>query len=205
MKKLLDVTDRETRLLQHFCVLGSQLLLVLGLLILFWELLPTAVAISVIVSAFVAFVFAASIKQRWEIEYRGHQVRFENSAVTAERLYLDDGLVARGGFGKKMELRAPIRVGEGAGEEIMALVDANILSFRLRIFVESNETEPERASPTPEYQASATEPAQIVNDLRTVNESTLFGNLAIAKQLLEVVAALISLIGGVSAAAAWLF
>ena len=54
----------------------------------------------------VMLILVAGIKQRWETEYKGHRVRFENSPVTAEELYLDDGLVAREGLGFQMELRS---------------------------------------------------------------------------------------------------
>ncbi len=85
---------------------------------------PRALSIVALLAGVVGLVVAGSIRQRWEVVYRGHQIRFENSPLTGERLFLDGGMVSRGGVGMKMELRAPIRVGEGAGDEIMALVGA---------------------------------------------------------------------------------
>lgn len=61
-----------------------------------------------------------------------HQIR--KQPITAQKLYLDGGPVARGGVGMKMELRAPIRAGEGVGRGIVALVDAGFREFRLRRF-----------------------------------------------------------------------
>ena len=78
--------------------------------------------------------------------------------MTAERLFLDEGLVARGGIGSKMELRAPIRVGDGAGDEIVVLADARLTYFRVRIFVETDDpvrSDLPRCLPSPIASAAA--------------------------------------------------
>ena len=206
MRKLLDATDRRRRALQHFCLIASTALLVGGSTA--GGALPVELQISVVVLGAFLFIFSASIKQRWEIEYRGHRIRFENSAVTAERLFLDEGLVARGGFGSKMELRAPIRVGDGAGEEIVALVDARFTFFRLRIFVESED----EASPHAARIVEPTAPlltgssfAAATDDLQPVIESAVLGKIILAKHVLEFIAALIGVVGGLTAVAVWLF
>ncbi len=54
----------------------------------------------------------------------------------AEQLYLDDGLVRRGGIGIKMEIRTTIKAGDGIGDEIIVWYDARLLSCRCRIVVE---------------------------------------------------------------------
>jgi hypothetical protein len=211
VKKLLDVTDRRTRLLQLVTMLGSGLLVAMGFSLLGSGRLHPAFAIGVMVMAGLLFVVSAGIKQRWEIEYRGHRVRFENSPVFGERLFLDAGLVAKGGVGMKMEMRAPIRVGEGAGEVLVALVDAGLRDFRLRLFVEA----PEGAS---EHEAMPIEPSELepsgseraktfaeaAEDLRPVTQNAVLGTLILAKNVYETIASVVGLIGGVSALVAWL-
>jgi hypothetical protein len=78
-------------------------------------------------------VLAGAVRQRWEIAYKGHRVRFENGALTAERLYIDDELAARGGFGFRMEMRGMIRTSDGVGDQIMVLSEAGLFRFRCRI------------------------------------------------------------------------
>jgi hypothetical protein len=211
VKKLLDVTDRRTRLLQFALMGGSGVLVAMGVSLLRVDRFPMAFAIAMMVGAGLLFVVTAGIKQRWEIEYRGHRVRFENSPVFGERLFLDAGLVAKGGVGMKMEMRAPIRVGEGAGEVIVALVDAGLRDFRLRLFVEA----PEGAS---EHEATPIEPrepessrserarafAEAAEDLRPVTQNAVLGTLILAKNVYETIASVVGLIGGVSALVAWL-
>ncbi len=148
MTKILDATDTRTRRLQLLLLAGSAFLAAIVPTLAILGVLPTVAAGALGAAALALFVVAAGIRQRWEIEYRGHLIRFENSPVTAERLFLDEGLVARGGVGGKMELRAPIRVGEGAGETIVALADAGLRTFRLRIFVEGAPHDSPGASPS---------------------------------------------------------
>ncbi len=168
---------------------------------------PTVAAWAALLSAFALLALTASIRQRWEIDYKGHRIRFENSAVLAERMYLDEGLVARGGLGNKIEMRAPIRVGEGAGETIVALVDAGLLSFRLRLFVEQSEPVPEDAD-FADSGGRATlvtpPPRPGVGAARLVTDSAVLGSAAVAKQVIEFLAAVIGLIGGISALVGWL-
>lgn len=168
----------------------------------------------VIGSAVALLALAASVKQRWETTYKGHHIRFENSPILAESLYLDGGLVARGGVGKKMELRAPIRVGEDAGSEIVALVDAKMLSFRLRLFVQPPEPETNtsddivsrssRSESTQTATATAAETTVDEDPSQSVTTSTLLGKFRVAKQAIELISAMIGLIGGLSTLIGWL-
>lgn len=136
MHKLLDVTDRSVRRLQLAALIASGLLIgIAGFLITTTEV-PVWATVPAMLIGIIGIVIAGAIRQRWDLEYKGHQILFENNPITGERLFLDGGLVSRGGVGKKMELRAPIRVGDGAGEEIMALVDAGIFKLRLRVYAE---------------------------------------------------------------------
>lgn len=208
MRKLLDITDRRTRLLQQGLMAACGFLGGIATVMLVTGALPVVVAGLVVVGAVVLFVVAAGIKQRWEIEYRGHRIRFENSPVKGERLFLDEGLVATGGFGMKMELRAPIRVGEGAGDTIVALVDAGIREFRLRLFVETEALDSAHAAALVQAAPTSTPPprfAEAEDDLRPVRESAVLGKITLAKHALEFLASLIGVIGGLTALATWLF
>lgn len=69
----------------------------------------------------------------WEVSYKGHAVRFQNDPCLAERLFIDDQLVARGGVGLHMVLSAPLTSGAGAGEIITITSRAGLFSFSCRI------------------------------------------------------------------------
>jgi hypothetical protein len=101
MRKLIDVTDRETRLTQQASATAALALAAIGTVLLLTESGPALAAWAALGSAAALLVLTASIRQRWEVAYKGHQIRFENSAVLAERMYLDEGLVAQGGLGRK--------------------------------------------------------------------------------------------------------
>lgn len=211
MQKLLDVTDRHVRRTQHLSILGVGALALVGTQVLLHDLGPAWAGWLATASAVGLLVLVAGVKQRWEVDYRGHRVRFENSAVTAERLYLDGGLVARGGVGTKMELRAPIQVGEGTGETLVALVDAGLTALRLRLFVEMPEgvaagTGEAGATPSATLiQVPSTPgPSGDAPAPRLVSDQAVWGGLVVAKQGIELAAAVIGLIGGLSALAGWL-
>lgn len=166
-------------------------------------LIPVWASVLALAAGAAGLVVAGGIRQRWEMEYRGHLVRFENSPLTGERLFLDGGLVARGGLGTKMELRAPIRVGEGAGEELMALVDAGLSRLRLRLYVEGASAPPpavaQRSGPAAVPAAEAA-PA----GLAAVTHSGAFGGLVMARRAVEFVGSVITIVTTASAAVLWL-
>lgn len=215
MRKILDVTDKRTRLRQLLSMMAVGVLTGSGVALLILDAGPTAAGWLTIASALALTAFTATVKQRWDTEYKGHHIRFENSPVLAESLYLDGGLVARGGVGRKMELRAPIRAGEDAGTEIVALVDARSLSFRLRLFVQSpNQASPEAQKSTahpPPSDSSRPTTTAIPNDTPVSSEATqsgtttsVFGKVQVAKQVIEFVSAVIGLVGGISTLVGWL-
>lgn len=209
MKKLLDVTDRKTRLLQQLLMAACGLLTGLVVALVQADAISPIMAGVLATLTVVTFVVTAGIKQRWELDYRGHLIRFENSPIMAEKLYLDEGLVAKGGFGKKMELRAPIRVGEGAGDTLVALADAGVRTFRLRLFVEGGDAEGDTHPATfvqTRSQPSAPDQKAIeaTEELRPVTQSVVLGKFHLAKYALELLASLIGVIGGLIAIATWL-
>ena len=198
MKKLLEVTDRRVRRTQVLSMAACGALGGLGAGLLPDGGFPAWAGWAMIAAALGLLALVAGVRQRWDVEYLGHTVRFENSAVTAERMYFDGGLVARGGLGVRMEMRAPIRVGEGAGSEIVALSEARVLSFRLRLFVEAPDDAPEPAGGATLVAAPPAAPARVATD------SAVLGGMVVAKQAVEFAAAIIGLLGGLSALVGWL-
>ena len=116
-----------------------------------------------VVAGMGVILIANRIKQRWETLYRGHHITFENGILSAERLYIDGVRVARGGFGRKMELAGTIPSGEGAGDRIIAWVDARVTQFRLRLFAEPAVETPSTANgaqPELRYQHGEAKPSE---------------------------------------------
>jgi hypothetical protein len=210
MIKLLDVTDRAVRRLQLTAMAGSGLLMGVAASMVFVGLGSLWVPAIALGGGMVGMFIAGGIRQRWEVEYKGHQIRFENSPLTGERLYLDGGLVSRGGVGTRMELRAPIRVGEGAGEEIMALADAALLHIRLRLYVESDLAEapvstPGTVSSQPSVPAGPkTATATGAHAIESVRHTGALGRLVLARRAIEFVGSLITVITTAAAALLWL-
>lgn len=132
---LLEETDTTRRVFQNVGIVGGILLVARGTIQAMLQG-PSAVDIAAIVLGLAVVVAAVSIKQRWKVEYKGHSIRFENSPILAEKLFIDDQLVARGGFGYRMELRGALNNGEGRGDQIVAVSEAGLLQFRCRIFAE---------------------------------------------------------------------
>ena len=58
----------------------------------------------------------------WEVEYKGHVIRVENHLLGGERLYIDGAACERGHHVLRAELRGRIPGGDGAGEEVVALL-----------------------------------------------------------------------------------
>jgi Protein kinase domain/Domain of Unknown Function (DUF1080) len=139
LEKLLDATDTRRRLMQHSAMLGSLVILMLGLLLIVFGRRMEAETIAVgILAMFIGcggLIGVSLVKQRWEVHYRGHTIRVVNSSFRGESLFIDDVPVARGGLGMRTELRGLIRQGDGAGDEIMVRCEPSVLSFRCRIFV----------------------------------------------------------------------
>lgn len=130
---LLEATDVGRRLLQHGAVSA-------GIVVLAAEGLrarrhdPGPVDAAFLLLGFAFLTVGLVVKQRWSLPYRGHRIRFENSPLWSEKLFIDEELVAKGGLGKKKELSGTIRTGQGQGDEIVALSEAGLLRFRCRIF-----------------------------------------------------------------------
>jgi tRNA A-37 threonylcarbamoyl transferase component Bud32 len=146
--RLLDETETKGRRLHHLLGLAGVSCLALGATPALTRLLFRAgepsgawllmVALGGFALGVVLLVLSALVKRRlrWTVDYKGHTILFDGGGMWAERLYLDGGLVQQGGFGLKMEIRTPIRVGEGIGDEIVVLYDARFTHVRIRIMAE---------------------------------------------------------------------
>jgi hypothetical protein len=134
-RELLSQTDRRRRLMQHGAILGG-ILLLLPAAALVDVPGSFAFAIATMAGGLVLLGVAAAIKQRWEVSYKGHRIRVENNPILGEKLFIDDALAGRGKIGLRSELRGIIRDGDGAGDVIVALTVAGLLSFQCRIVAE---------------------------------------------------------------------
>src|SRR5262249_25085475 len=126
-RQLLDARDYRRRLVQQGSILAGTLLIFMAIMqpdfrvLFFLGLAP--------------LIIAGLVKQRFEVQYKGRRLRLVNSVYEAERLYVDGTLLASGGFGRLVELRATIPEGAGAGDQIRATAFAGVFSFGCRIFV----------------------------------------------------------------------
>lgn len=138
MALLLDQTDQVSRQFQHMLLLAGAFLLLVGVVLLsVTSTLPLKwLGGSSLGVAVVMFLIAGRVKQHWECIYKGRRVIFENSVYTGEKLFIDGALMARGGFGRRMEIAGTIPGGAGAGDRIIAWTDARFQTFRLRLFAE---------------------------------------------------------------------
>ncbi|MCD9006667.1 hypothetical protein LDO31_10550 [Luteimonas sp. XNQY3] len=196
MRKLIDVVDERIRWMQQAGLLTSMGLLASAVGGIVTRASPLWLTVPAALLGVGFLVLVGTFRQRWELAYKGHEIRFENSPFTGERLFLDGGLVARGGVGMKMEMRAPIRVGDGAGEELVALVDAGLRRFRLRLFADGA-----AADEAPVVVTAGDAP--VARPLQ-VTQSGVVGHLVVAKQVMELLASLIAILGGVGALLLWL-
>ena len=136
--ELLDATDREQRLRQNVRLLGAVVIAIASIGPLVVGLRSSRVALILLgIAGFGAALalgrLAAQARQRWEVDYKGHPIRFENSPIVGEQLYIDDTLVARGGLGVHFRLEGRIPSGNGAGDTIVAESEARLNHFRCRI------------------------------------------------------------------------
>jgi hypothetical protein len=128
---LLDAIDRRRRLGQHGSILAA-----IGLLLAARYALDnsTTAALALIAAGLVLFTVAASISQRWAVDYEGHRIVVENNPFRGERLCVDGAVVAKGKLGVTNQLRTIITTPTGP-EEIVVRTDAALLRFRCVIRV----------------------------------------------------------------------
>jgi serine/threonine protein kinase len=131
---LLDETDTALRRIQHISLLAGALLALEGLLM--FRAIPILAVFSLI-AAVVLFVVANRTRQGWELNYKEHAIRFENGVFSGSKLFIDGVLSAHGMVGYRVETRAQIHHGAGAGDWITALTEAGLFRFRLRLLAEA--------------------------------------------------------------------
>ncbi|MFY9253441.1 MAG: serine/threonine-protein kinase [Fuerstiella sp.] len=139
LHKLLDVTETRYRTLHHVTFIAANLLVLVAIVVaLVSGRAFAAIPAGLLLAAIVTMIVSVQLKKQlvWEVTYKGHLIRFDNGGMLAEKLYLDDGLVQKGGFGTKMEIRTKIKAGEGLGDEIIVWFTAAFRYCRCRIDVE---------------------------------------------------------------------
>src|SRR5262249_55116065 len=87
--QLLDATDQFKRLLQHGLALLALAFVLLGV-VAFFSLGGNVLAAGAMVVGGVVLIFACIlVRQKWIAPYKGRFIRFENSAITGEKLFVD--------------------------------------------------------------------------------------------------------------------
>jgi hypothetical protein len=134
---LLEGTSRGRRIAQQLLPAAGAFLAVVGLS-------AAAVAPSqhrwlfLMIALAGAFVVAATFRLTldWRVNYKGHEIHFQNHPFRGERLYIDGKRVAIGGIGLRKTLQGTLERGDGAGERITAESVADPREFRVRILAE---------------------------------------------------------------------
>ncbi len=142
---LLEGTDLPARQRRRPFKTGGFIWIVIGLVggaIVFavkqYDFLPMAVGFLALGVG--SIVMAGSIRQRWQIDYLGHSVRFESSLDMLGHLMIDGKIMASGEIGPQIELSARIPGGRGAGDRIVVKTFARTLSLQCQLFVEPKES-----------------------------------------------------------------
>lgn len=137
LHKILDETKSNNRRLQQWMLSMGIGLLLPAVYFVVMKSSPITVPLALVLFSAILVGISWKLKrdQVFEATYKRHTIRLDNTSLWAERLFLDDGLVKRGGFGSKMEFRFPIKAGEGLGDEIVVWFDAGSASCRCRMDV----------------------------------------------------------------------
>jgi hypothetical protein len=133
---LLDETDYMARQLQLVAVPFANTLIIGG--IIAWFVLPQVwfVGTAALIAGGVLHWLSGQTKQQWDVVYRKHKIRFDNSELPSGKLFIDKELVATGSGDLTAVLRGQIQDGEGAGDVIVARTNAGLWTFRLRLFAQ---------------------------------------------------------------------
>ena len=74
--------------------------------------------------------------KKWDIKYKGHDIRVENGWLSGERLYVDGELQdEQVGFGLRSRLYGKVKENEGAGEDIKVSL-GGWFTINCRIFID---------------------------------------------------------------------
>ncbi|HEV3143576.1 MAG TPA: family 16 glycoside hydrolase, partial [Gemmataceae bacterium] len=132
-KQLLDATDYFKRLLQHGLLGVAAFFLLIGAIAMFSSAHVLGTAIVTLFGC-VLGVVCSFIRQKWIVSYKGRFIRFQNSAITGEELFVDGQRVARGEIGIMQEFYAVIPNGPGAGDQLRVVTHAGFFSFGCKIY-----------------------------------------------------------------------
>ena len=134
---LLDTHETRRRLLQNALPMLGGALILAGIAIMVPPVRATGQGMVGLVLGVALLAWSPRVLVRWDLQYKGHAIRFENSVLFGERLYIDGVRITKGMLGYRKTLQGVIRDGDGAGDRITAESEAGLTIFRLRILAES--------------------------------------------------------------------
>jgi len=136
---LLDTHETRRRLLQNSLPLAGIGLVLAGSAVIIGPPHAYAQGFLAVGIGLALLVWAPQVLVQWTVQYKGHTIRFENSVIFGERLYIDDTRITSGIFGYRKSLQGVIRTGDGKGDRITAESEAGLTILKLRILVEPGE------------------------------------------------------------------
>jgi hypothetical protein len=136
---LLQGSDTRNRIRQQAVPIMGAAGLIAGLALLAVRGESARLSGGIMVGAGVALLLAApQLLVAWDVEYKGHAIRFENSVLFGERLYIDEERFSSGPFGYQKVLEGTITTGQGAGDRIRSESTAGLFRFDCRITAEAS-------------------------------------------------------------------
>jgi len=139
---LLDTHSTKRRLMQNGLPLVGAALMLAGIAVM---VAPTRAYIQGSIGVLLGVVLIGSAPRvllKWTVTYKGHTIRFENSVLFGERLFIDGVRITAGALGYRKTLSGLIQSGDGQGDRIKAESEAGLTIFRLRIVAESSSSHP---------------------------------------------------------------
>src|SRR5689334_19271915 len=133
---LLDAHETRRRLLQNSLPLAGIALVLAGSAVIIGPPHANLQGFLAVGVGLLLMAWAPRVLVQWAVEYKGHSIRFENSVIFGERLFIDDTRITSGIFGYRKSLQGVIRTGEGKGDRITAESEAGLTIFKLRLLVE---------------------------------------------------------------------
>lgn len=88
-----------------------------------------AAALALMAAAVALLALAATVWQRWALDYKGHCIVVENNPLRGERLLVGGTVVAKGKLGVLSEMTTTIDTSSGP-EHIIVRSEARLTSFR---------------------------------------------------------------------------
>jgi hypothetical protein len=124
---LLDVIDRRRRVIQHGAIVTAIGLLVAARFVA--DTRGATAALAFVAIALALLAVAASVWQRWVIDYQGYRLVVENNPLRGERLLVGGKVAAKGRLGFISEMTTTIATSSGP-EEILVRTEARLTWFR---------------------------------------------------------------------------